>query len=318
MIRIATIGTSMITGMLVEAVSRVEGVRVQAVYSRDLAKAQQAAADYGAEWASDDLEAVLTASDVDAIYIASPNSAHGSQARRAIAAGKHVLVEKPAVPTEAEWLELVALADAAGVVLLEAMRTEYDRGTALVRSLLPEVGVLRAASLRYQSRSSRYDLVLAGERVNMFDPAMAGGGLMDLGVYCIHAMLTLFGEPERVASEVIPVASGVDGAGTLLARYPGFAVSLEYSKISTTQLPSEIQGEDGTLVIDHVSGARSVRLVRRDGTVETHTVDAPELDLAGEVERFAVLIAGGADAARDHALTASTLRLIEAARGAMA
>ncbi|BDV32370.1 Gfo/Idh/MocA family protein [Microbacterium terricola] len=314
MIRLATIGTSMITGMLADAVRVVDGITIETVYSRDAAKAAAKAAEFGAAGSSDDLDAVLASPDIDAVYIASPNSEHGAQVRKVIAAGKHVLVEKPAVTTADEWLELVGSADEAGVVLLEAMRTEYDPGTALVRSLLPELGVLRAASLRYASRSSRYDLVLAGERVNMFDPAMAGGALFDLGVYCVHAMVTLLGVPESVHADVLPVPSGVDGAGTILARYPGAVVSLEYSKISTTHLPSEIQGEDATLVIDHIASPRSVRLVRRDGSEELHELTQPQHELRGEVERFVELVSTGQDAAADHDRTTETLRIIEAVR----
>lgn len=95
-----------------------------------------------------------------------------------------------------------------------------------VREILPKVGRIRRVSLRYQKRSARYDQVLAGHMVNTFDPTMAGGVLMDLGVYCVHAMITLFGPPQHVTGASIPVASGVDGAGAVLAGYPGFIVDL--------------------------------------------------------------------------------------------
>ena len=184
-----------------------------------------------------------------------------------------MLVEKPAVLRAAEWRDLVARSRRAGVVLLEAMRTAYDPGTSVVRSLLPELGVLRTAMLRYQKRSSRYDQVLAGERVNMFDPDLGGGALADLGVYCIHSMVSLFGAPDRITAAAVGVASGVDGAGSITAEYPGMLVDLAYSKITSTTLPSEVQGEDGTMIIDQIASPRVVQLIRRDGEVFRQTVD---------------------------------------------
>lgn len=312
-IRLATTGTSIITSTFADAVSQVDGIRIEAVSSRDGERAAAKAAEYGANW-SGTYDEVLASPLIDAVYIASPNSAHHAQALRAIAAGKHVIVEKPAVTTEAAWAELVERAREADVVLLEAMRTEYDPGMDLVRSLLAELGPLRHASLRYEKQSSRYAKVLAGERVNMFDPALAGGALNDLGVYCLHAMVMLFGVPDGLAAASVGVSSGVDGAGTVLARYPGFVVDLSYSKISSSAIPSEIQGEAGTLVIDDLAAPRSLELVRIDGTRVRHDVEAPENPLVHEVRRFADLIASGGDASADQRLTGQTLQLIEEVR----
>ncbi|SIT66770.1 Gfo/Idh/MocA family protein [Microbacterium sp. RU33B] len=312
-IRLATTGTSVITSTFADAVSQVDGIRIEAVSSRDGERAAAKAAECGANW-SGTYDDVLASPLVDAVYIASPNSAHHAQALRAIAAGKHVIVEKPAVTTEAEWAELVERARQADVVLLEAMRTEYDPGMDLVRSLLADLGRLRHASLRYEKQSSRYAKVLAGERVNMFDPALAGGALNDLGVYCLHAMVMLFGVPDGLAAASVGVSSGVDGAGTVLARYPGFVVDLSYSKISSSAIASEIQGEEGTLVIDDIAAPRSVELVGIDGSRVRHDVEAPENPLVHEVRRFAELIASGGDASADQRLTGQTLRLIEEVR----
>lgn len=315
-IRVLTIGTSIITTAFADAVAQTAGIRIEGVFSRDGARAAEKAAEFGAPLSFDSLEEALASPEIDAVYIASPNAAHGGQAAQAIDAGKHVFVEKPAVLTAEEWVELVGRARAGGVVLLEALRTEYDPGTAVVRELLAEIGVPRYATLRYQKRSSRYDLVLAGERVNMFDPALGGGALNDLGVYCIHAMVTLFGVPEAVSAASVALPTGVDGAGSITARYGGLVVDLAYSKITTSRTPSEIQGEEGTLVIDDVAGPRVVELVRRDGTRDRREIAAGPESLVGEVERFVALVAGGEDAAHDHVLTEQTLRIIAEVRAA--
>ncbi len=314
-IRIATIGTSSITDRFADGVRDVEGLRISHVFSRDAATAATAAERLDAVGVSD-LDALLADPDVDGVYVASPNSVHHGQVLAAVTAGKHVLVEKPAVPTVAEWDELVAAARAAGVVLIEAMRTAYDPGLEAVRAAMPAVGTVRRVSLRYGKRSSRYDQVLAGERVNIFDPAMAGGALNDLGVYCAHALVSLFGEPERIAGALVPISAGSDGAGAALAVYPGFVADLSWSKITDSALPSEIQGEAATMEIDAIDSARTLTLRFTDGRVETRTVDAPSSTLTDEARRFAELIATGADHRPDQERTRQTLRLVEAIRAA--
>jgi predicted dehydrogenase len=196
------------------------------------------------------------------------------------------------------------------------MRTAYDPGLAQVASLLGELGVLRRASLRYCQRSSRYDQVLAGERVNIFDPALGGGALNDIGYYCVSAMVALFGEPSGVQARWVAVPGGADGAGTALASYPGLVVDLGWSKITASSLASEIEGERGFLTIDRIHSPRVLRLTRLDGTSETHQVSGPEFTLAYGIQRFADLCRDSGDASPDHARTLGALRVLESIRAA--
>jgi predicted dehydrogenase len=318
MVRFASIGTSWITTQFADAVARVPGAELAVVHSRDADRAAAFARQVGADSFSTDLAGLLAGDEVDAVYVASPNGAHVGQALAAIRAGKHVLVEKPAAPTAEAFAALVAEARSAGVIVLEAMRTAYDPGTARVRELIGELGRLRRASLRYCQRSSRYDQVLAGERVNIFDPALAGGALYDLGVYVVTALVDLFGEPDRVLAATVPIAGGADGAGAALAVYDGFVADLGWSKITASTTPSEVQGERGTLEIDHVPAPRNLRLTRLDGTGEHVAVDAASFDLRYEVERFVRLCTGESDPAPDQERTLAVLRTMDGIRAATA
>lgn len=316
MLRFATLGTSWITTQFAEAVARVPGVEVAVACSRDAERAARFARVIGARSSSGDLPALLASGAVDAVYVGTPNSLHLAQATDAVRAGLHVLVEKPATLRAADFATLVAEADAAGVVVLEGMRSAYDPGTAAVRALLPRLGTLRLASLRYCQRSSRYDLVLAGERVNIFDPALGGGALNDLGVYCVSALVDLLGEPASVLAASVPIGGGGDGAGTALASYPGLVAALTWSKITASDVPSELQGEQGTLVIDHLPAPRRLELRLLDGTTEVVDVDAPPFTLEYEVEHFARLCRGEDSPAADHARTLAALRTMDAIRAA--
>lgn len=318
MIRIATVGTSVITDAFIGAAFRTPGIEVAAVSSRDGEKARSYADRLGVAGAFAGLDAVLAAPGIDAVYIGSPNSAHAPQVVAAIAAGKHVLVEKPAVASAAEWDDLVDRARRAGVVLIEAMRTAYDPGIAAVREQLGSLGVLRRASFHYAKRSSRYDAVLAGETPNIFDPAMGGGALADLGVYGVHAAILLFGEPVDVSASAVTIATGADGAGLAVLRYPGLIVDVGYSKITTAVRPSEIQGESATLLIDHLASPRRVTRVGADGPESEWASEAPVDTLDGEVARFVELVGGGAAPDDDQGRTSATLRTLERIRRATA
>ncbi len=316
MIRLATIGTSTITSQFVAALPQVPGIRLAGVFSRDSVRAAATAKGLGAAESWSELEAMLASTDVDAVYVASPNVVHYAQCRAALDAGKHVFVEKPAVVTVAEFEDLLGLARDRRVILFEGMRSAYDPGMDLVRHLLPEVGTIRRISFEYCQRSSRYDRVLAGQPVNIFDPAMAGGALNDLGVYCVSALVDLFGEPSRVAAAKVTVASGADGAGSALATYADCVAELAYSKITASDRPSQVEGELGTLTIDKIAEPTRIGLRLGSAPVQEHVVEKPAGNLAYEVERFVRLVAAGADPAPDQQRTLMTLRTMERIRTA--
>lgn len=314
MLTLATIGTSQITGVFVDAVGRVPGVRIGSVYSRDAGRAAAFAAELGIGASESDLDALMGDPAIDAIYIASPNSIHAVQAAKALRAGKHVIVEKPAVTEIDDWDELVGLSKQNGVILLEAIRTRFDPGLGKVRELLPQVGELRRLTLRYEKRSSRYDLVLAGETPNIFDPRLGGGALRDLGIYCIHALVALVGPPESVLAADVKIRTGADGLGSIVASYPGFIADLHYSKITSPEQPSVIEGENGNLIIDAIDAPRAITLVLDGAEPSTVSIDGPPNLLEGEVHRFAALVAGRDSADADNAATRAALQLIEATR----
>lgn len=315
---IAIVGTGSITQKLAEALREVGGFEVVGVVSRNLDRGAAAARAMGARQHWPDLPTMLEHSAVEAVCIATPNSLHFSQSLAAVAAGRHVFVEKPATTSEADFVTLETTASAAGVVVFEGMRNVYDPGLQEIRELLPELGPIRQVRLICSRRSARYDAVLAKQRVNIFDPAMGGGALFDLGVYPISALVALFGEPQAVSAAAVGIETGADGAGTALATYPGFVADVSYSKITTSTSASEIQGESGTLYIDDITAPRDLRLEFADGSQQRRLLDLPSSNLRFEVKRFADLIAGRGDSSPDRDRTRLTLRFCDAVRQATA
>ena len=280
MIRIATIGTSMITTSFLEVVTASERATFVGTLSRDAERAAAYTAEHGGHLPFTSLEALAASPEVDAVYIGSPNALHHAQALACIAGGKHVLVEKPVASNEREARELFEAAERAGILVLEAMRPLHDPAFHALIPAIGELGPIRRATLRFGKYSSRYDDILAGRRTNIFDCAMASGALMDIGVYTVEPLIALFGEPEAIACMPALLDEGtraltngaIDGAGVILARYPGMVASLHYAKICNDLAPSQIEGEQGTLTIDAISTPQHATLDIRQGAARNVTL----------------------------------------------
>ena len=124
-IRLGTIGSGIIVHHILDAVIRTEGIELEAVYSRTREKAQALAEQYGGKKIYTDMDAFLADPEVDMVYIATPNLLHYPQAKKALLAGKHVLLEKPFTTKAEHARELVALAKEKGLYLIDAVPTAY-------------------------------------------------------------------------------------------------------------------------------------------------------------------------------------------------
>lgn len=275
MLRIATIGTSPITCDFIDVVTDDPGAAFIGTLSRDAERAQSFTAEHGGTRAFTSLDELAASSEVDAVYIASPNALHHDQALSCIAGGKHVIVEKPFCSTAAEAQEVFDAAGKAGVVALEAIRPLHDPAFHRCEDVLPRLGRIRRANLHIGSHSSRYDDILAGRHTNIFDCDMATGALMDMGVYTVEPMVEMFGVPTSIIcagalldAETRELSHGpIDGAGTILATYDDVLVELHFSKITHDLAASQIEAEMATFTIDQIETPRHAS-VRHFGKAE--------------------------------------------------
>lgn len=295
MIRFATIGTNFIVGRFLEAAARSSDLVYAVSYSRDEEKAKAFAEEHGACRYCTDLLELAESKDVDAVYIASPNSLHFEQSALMLSHGKHVMCEKTITSNRMELNKLIELADRNQVVLLEAMRSVFDPGFAVIQENLKRLGTIRRVSFQYCQYSSRYDKFKNGIIENAFDLSFSNGALMDIGVYCIHPLVKLFGMPQKIMSDAILLHNGVDGAGTILTRYEGMQAELIYSKISDSHIPSQIQGEDGTLVIEEIPNPYKITFYGKNGENEILVSHEPESNMIYEIQEWIGQIRGGRD-----------------------
>jgi predicted dehydrogenase len=233
------IGTGWIAGKFVEALHRQTPQRVVAVAARDAGRTRAFADAHGIDRTATDPAALLSGAGIDAVYIATPHSEHVALALQAIAAGRHVLVEKPFATSAAEAQQVADAARAAGVLAMEAMWTRYLPQADILRRLIADgaLGEIHQVVADFGSVSP-YD-----PDGRMWNPALAGGALLDLGVYPISFASSILGTPDRVQANGLITPDGIDLRSTALLGYEsGADAVVTTSMISRTAERAEVIG----------------------------------------------------------------------------
>jgi predicted dehydrogenase len=244
--------------------------KVVAVGSRTLERAAAFAARHGFERAYGSYEELVADPEVDVVYVASPHSEHVAHALLAIAAGKHVLIEKPMAVTAAGARSIAAAARAAGVFAMEAMWTRYLPQTDIARQLLADgmLGDVEVVTADFGG-AAPFD-----PASRLYDPALAGGALLDLGVYVVSWASFALGAPEHVFATGKLAPTGVDAQVALVLSSPGGGQALlSTSLLAGTPSLGTISGTTGRIETDAPFwGPSGIRFQSRGGT-ELHWVD---------------------------------------------
>lgn len=263
-VRLGTIGSGVIVHSILDNVARTEGITLEAVYSRTRETGEALAAQYGCAKVYTDLDVFLKDPDIDLVYIATPNLLHYPQAKQALLAGKHVLLEKPFTTRADHAAELIRIAKERGLFLLEAIPTAFLPNLGVLKEQLPKIGPVRLVMGNYSQYSSRYDRVLAGEKPNIFNPEYGGGCLMDLNYYNIYLNVALFGKPEDAVYYPNIHPGLADTSGVAVLRYDGFVSQNAGAKDTWGVNFFQIEGEKGYLYVENgPNGLASVRVVTR-------------------------------------------------------
>lgn len=290
--KIGVIGSNFVSDWLCEAVQATGDFVLAAMYSRSQETGNAFAAKYGIPVVYTDMEAFLS-SDLDAVYIASPNFCHASQSMDALRHGKHVLCEKPVATSMAEWKAMQQAAFENDRVLLEAMRPAFEPALAFVQENLNQLGTIRRAVFEFCQYSSRYDRFKNGEILNAFNPAYGNAAIMDIGVYAVHVCAMLFGRPLDVQSQSVMLHNGMEGMGTIFMPYDGFQAQIVYAKIIDSVTPSIITGENGSIMINKLSVPSEITIKMRGKDPEVFHFDAEPNNMIHQVRVFADLIRRG-------------------------
>jgi predicted dehydrogenase len=236
-----------------------------AVGSRSAERASAFAAEYGIPAAYGDYRSFVEDPNVEAVYVASPHSEHKEHALLAIAAGKHVLVEKAFTRNEAEAREVVDAARAAGVFCMEAMWTRFLPHVVALREMVRRGDIGRPVGL-IADHGQPFAHLPAEHRIH--NPRLAGGALLDLGVYPVSFAHDILGVPDRVSAVGSLAPTGVDAQISIALGFgPDVQASLHTTSFAKTATTAVIFGLEGRIEVDgDFYRPTSFSLIRNDGS----------------------------------------------------
>ncbi len=212
------LGLGSIANRFMSGMTLVDRAHLYAVASRSRDKAEAFQTKYHAEKALDSYEALVTDPQVDIVYVATPHPMHLRHAQMALMAGKHVLVEKPVCVNIAELDQLQQTAQRQGCFVMEAMWTRFFPANLQVVQWLRQG---RIGRLRQVQAAFAYGSQVGDGQSRIYNPQLAGGALMDVGVYPISYADMCYGQaPERIAALADFAPTGVDALSNYLLTYP--------------------------------------------------------------------------------------------------
>lgn len=254
-----------------------EGERLVAVGSRDKERAQKFAEEFKIEKAYGTYEELAADPDVDAVYIATPNNMHSDNTMMCLAAGKHVLCEKP-FTTSAKYAEMLhRIANSKGLFVMEGF---WIRFLPLYEELLKIIASKQFGELRHAR--CEYGFIAEGaRRERKFLSELGGGALLDIGIYCLGFLRMVMGcDPEGFTSEVRFNEYGTDEFSVIQLRYPGGRTAQCLQTIGMQiERQAALYFDNATIYLPDFQGAYSMTVKPVDG-------EAYEVKLPPEINGF--------------------------------
>lgn len=272
MVRFGVIGAGRITRTFCDAVNKAPtGGTLYAVASRSKEKAQGYKKEYGFEVAYGSYEAMLKDPKVDCVYIATPHAFHYDQIMRSLDHKKHVLCEKPLTLNAAQAKSAFNKAQENGCFLMEALWTRFLPTILEVKQLVDSgvIGDVRRVKASFAFKAD------AREEDRLFNKALGGGALLDLGIYPITFANLFLGTPDTMDADVtIYEKTGIDLGEEIVFTYADAQAILYASLGENREVKGMIEGEDGHIEVPGFFYAEKALVYDKDGTL-LKTIDRP-------------------------------------------
>lgn len=241
---VGVIGSGFIVPVFIEESKRYKDYHLRGIWGRHIEKLAKFASEF--EYVTTDLEELLSDDKIDAVYIALPNGLHFEYALNALKHNKHVILEKPFTVRLKEAKKLVKLAKEKNLIIFEAITTEYNPDFIKSKKFVSKLGDIKMIEANFSQYSRRYERFKNKENVPVFDYKLAGGALLDLNVYNIRYISSIFGKPKKV--KYYPnIIKNVDTSGVLVLDYGSFKATSIAAKDSGSLSHVTIQGDKGYL-----------------------------------------------------------------------
>lgn len=288
--KIGVLGTGNIVRSITATLKKMKDMECYAIASRTRERAEQAVAEFGYEKAYGSYEELVADEAVELVYIATPHSRHYEDMKLCIAAGKPVLCEKAFTMNSAQAKEIKELAAKAGVYVAEAIWTRYMPSRQLINEILASGVIGKVCTL-----TANLSYTISGN-YRIVAPELAGGALLDVGVYGINFALMHFGEEiERMESSVQMTDTGVDGMESITLHYKdGRMAVLTHGIYGRSDRKGIFYGNQGYMVVENINNPQSVSVYDQgDNLVKQITVPEQISGYEYQFEEAARCIAAG-------------------------
>ena len=278
---IGIIGAGGIAVSMAKTLKGMDNAERYAIASRTPAKAEKFASEHGFEKAYGSYEELVKDDKVDLVYIATPHSEHYDNALLCIENGKAVLCEKAFTINAEQAMKLKKAASEKGVFLTEAIWTRYMPSRRIIDELLQSGIIGRPDTLTADLSYVIHD------KKRLTDPALAGGALLDIGIYGINFALMHFGKDiDRIDSSVSMTDTGVDGRESITIHYKdGRIAVLTHSIYSRSDRKAMIHGDKGYMIVENINDPTEANVYDTEDNLIKH-IDMPEQITGYEYEVY--------------------------------
>lgn len=280
-VRFGILGPGKIAARFAHDLLLVEGAVLHAVASRDEQRAKDFAAKYKASTYYNDYQELLKDPIVDIVYVATPHVFHFPNTMMALNHGKAVICEKPLGINSREVQEMISLAKQKRLFLMEALWTRFLPATERLLALLSQGIIGEMEFLR-----ADFGFLADNDPQNrIFNNALGGGSLMDIGIYPVYLSLLILGVPENIKATASFTTTNVDSFCGLLFEYAnGKKAILESTTIANTPTEAIIYGKKGSIKLHkNFHHSRKITIDLYDSKAETIDVDYKGLGLVHEI-----------------------------------
>lgn len=259
---IGILGSGFIVDVFVKNSKMFKEFKLYAIWGRHEEKIKQYE---GFKLYTTDLNEFLSDRNIDIVYVALPNSLHYEYAYKALKAGKHILLEKPFCTSVKQAKTLINYAKKHNLIIYETAMTPHSPNYNKAKKYINDIGEIKMIDINFSQYSRRYEKFKKGIILPAFDYKLAGGALLDLGVYSVHFVVGMFGLPKHTM--YFPnILKNVDTSGVLVLDYGKFKANIVSSKDTKAPAYALVQGDKGYIRCNStISRCASFDVVMNDG-----------------------------------------------------
>jgi len=258
----------------------VEGGHLTAVGSRSIERATSFAEEYNATQSFGSYEELFQSNEIDAVYIATPHTHHAKLALLAIQHGKHVLCEKPVGVNSAEVKQMVEAAKEKGVFFMEALWSRFNPAIKMVKSLIDNNEVGKVGYIKADFAFYGLD---RDEKGRVLNPDLAGGSLLDIGIYPIFLAYLILGKPKNILATSKFYKTGAEVQTAMIFDYPEALAILYSGNTTNSEIKAEIAGSSGSFFLPSRWHEAQGYQLEKDGELQEHELPTTGFGYSHEI-----------------------------------